>query len=536
MRFRKLLASLSGTLAVTAMVGGSAWGASTPIEHVVVIFQENVSFDHYFATYPIAKNTDGSSFTARAGTPTVNGLSGSLLTANPNFNGTFGAPFRLTNAQAATCDQDHDYTAEQSAFDFGLMDVFPQDVNVGSCASSTTGGYDGSVGHPKDLVMGYYDGNTATALWNYAQHFALNDNSFGTTFGPSAPGAVNLISGNTSGAVLDKAPNSGTDVTDGSLTNDAQPTGDTCTTRDSVHMTGKNIGDLLNAAKLTWGWFEGGFNLSIVNANKTTGCARTSNSATGHFVLKVDYIPHHEPFQYYASTANPTHARPTAAIGTTDAANHQYDSKDFFDALAAGNLPDVVFLKAPGYQDGHAGYSSPLDEQTFMVDTINKLQESKFWSSTAVFILYDDSDGWYDHAMSPIITHSQQSTDALTGSSMCGSTSTGMQGQGRCGYGPRLPFLLISPWAKDNFVDHTLTDQSSLLAFIEDNFGLGRIGGTQLSGGSFVGSTDQFAGSVLNMFDFNQKKDEMKEHKLFLDPATGLPLKKSPKDTGGDQP
>jgi phospholipase C len=96
--------------------------------------------------------------------------------------------------------------------------------------------------------------------------------------------------------------------------------------------------------------------------------------------------------------------------------------------------------------------------------------------------------------------------------------------------------LLISPWAKDNFVDHTLTDQSSLLAFIEDNFGLGRIGGTQLSGGSFVGSTDQFAGSVLNMFDFNQKKDEMKEHKLFLDPATGLPLKKSPKDTGGDQP
>ena len=76
-RFRELLAPLTGALAVTAIAGGSAFGASTPIEHVVVIFQENVSFDHYFATYPIAKNSDGPSFTAAAGTPTVIGLTGS---------------------------------------------------------------------------------------------------------------------------------------------------------------------------------------------------------------------------------------------------------------------------------------------------------------------------------------------------------------------------------------------------------------------------------------------------------------------------
>ena len=467
MRFRKLLAHLSGALALAAIAGGSASATSTPIEHVVVIFQENVSFDHYFATYPVAKNTDGTSFTPKPGTPTVNGLSGSLLTNNPNFNGTFGAPFRMSHAQAATCDQDHDYTDEQKAFDLGTMDLFPSDVNVGSCG--TIGGYDGSVGHPKDLVMGYYDGNTATALWNYAQNFAMNDNSFSTTFGPSSPGAINLVSGNTSGAVQDAGSG---DVTAGSITNDAQPTGDACTTRDSAHMTGKNIGDLLNAANVTWGWFEGGFNLSATNPNSTTGCKRTHSSVTGAFSPKVDYIPHHEPFQYYASTQNLTHAPPTGAIGTTDAANHQYDSQDFFDALAAGNLPSVVFLKAPGYQDGHAGYSSALDEQTFFVDTINQLEQSKFWSSTAVVIAYDDSDGWYDHVMSPIIMHSQQSTDALTGTNQCGSASTGMQGQGRCGFGPRQPFLIISPWAKTNFVDHTLTDLDSVIAFVEDNWGL----------------------------------------------------------------
>ena len=100
-------------------------------------------------------------------------------------------------------------------------------------------------------------------------------------------------------------------------------------------MTGKNIGDLLNAARITWGGFMGGFNLDVTNANGTTGCKRSTHSAVvGKDV--VDYIPHHNWFQYYASTANPTHARPSsmAAIGysyehdgkTPDPANHEYDS------------------------------------------------------------------------------------------------------------------------------------------------------------------------------------------------------------------
>jgi phospholipase C len=539
MRVRKLLARLSGALAVTMIAGGSAMAASTPIEHVVVIFQENVSFDHYFATYPVAKNIDGTSFSAAPGTPSVNGLTPALLsTGNPNWNGSLGQPFRLSFAEAATCDQDHNYMNEQQAFDNGLMDMFPAFTNVANCTPSSL-----NANHPNDLVMGYYDGNTTTALWNYAQNFAMNDNSFGTTFGPSAPGAVNLISGDTGGAIQDARSG---DVTDGSLTNDAQPTGDTCTTRDSAHLTGSNIGNLLTSNNLTWGWFEGGFDLTITNTDPktkvmTTGCARAHTSLTGAFPPKVDYIPHHEPFQFFASTVNPTHIRPSSvsAIGTNSdgGANHQYDSHDFFDALATGNLPNVVFLKAPGYQDGHAGYSSPLDEQIFVADTINQLEESKFWDSTAVIIAYDDSDGWYDHQMGPIMMHSQQLAsggsqgDALTGSGLCGGSSNGLQAQGRCGYGPRLPFLVISPWARTNFVDHTTTDQSSAIAFIEKNWGLSFVTPATPSD---PGSYDQYAGPITNMFDFTQKKDEIAKHKVFINPATGEVLKKPTTTNDGD--
>src|SRR5215471_17431194 len=156
---------------------------ATPIKHVVVIFQENVSFDHYFATYPVAANPMGEPhFHARRGTPTVNGLSGALLTHNGNLVN----PFRFDRSQAATCDQDHDYTDEQKAFNHGIMDQFVQTVGTGP-------GTDGILTCKKTDVMGYFDGNTVTGLWNYAQHFAMSDNSFNTTFGPSTPGALNLV-------------------------------------------------------------------------------------------------------------------------------------------------------------------------------------------------------------------------------------------------------------------------------------------------------------------------------------------------------
>ena len=506
---------------------GSGEPTTTPIKHLVVIFQENVSFDHYFGTYPWAANTPGEpAFQALRGTPTVNGLTEGLLTMNPNaLNSANGAgaanPYRLDRSQAATADQDHDYTAEQLAFDHGLMDAFPMSVGTagppppGNGPWTTTG-----------QTMGYFDGNTVTAYWNYAQRYAMSDNSYGTNFGPSTDGAVNLVSGQLNGVIVDNNPG-GSTIGDGNggltLISDADPVGDVCstTTGETVRFGGKNIGDLLNAQGITWGFFEGGFNLKLVNANGSTGCNRSTTSAVTK-TNKADYIPHHEPFQYYVSTANPTHARPSsvANIGRTDVANHQYDLGDFFEAVKTGNFPAVSYLKAPGFSDGHAGYSDPLDEQNFVVTTINFLEQQPEWSSTAVVIAYDDSDGWYDHQIGPIVNQSATAADMLTGTGQCGTGSAALAGamagtehaQGRCGYGPRLPLLVISPWAKSNFVDHSVTDQSSILRFVEDNW---------LSGERIQGSFDSIAGPLNNMFDFGHKSNT--GHYL-LDPATGLVL------------
>jgi phospholipase C len=518
---RKMLALL---IALTTALGPSvspAFAAShsrakMPIQHIVVVFNENISFDHYFGTYPVALNPNGEpSFHAKSGTPTVNGLNNALLTFNPNLNPANGTaasnPFRLDRSQAVTTDQDHDYTAEQQAFDSGLMDLFP----------TFTGGN-------SNEEMGYFDGNTTTALWNYAQSFAMSDNSYGTTFGPSTPGLLNLVSGQTNG-VTSTLNGTGDEVnggSDGSLTmiGDADPIGDVCSnpTRAQGQMGGKNIGDLLNATGVTWGGFMGGFNLNIKNPNGTTGCARSSAGLAG---TTNDYIPHHSLFGYYASTANPQHTRPAsvAEIGHDGPANHQYDIDDFFDAVRQGNFPAVNFLKAPAYQDGHAGYSDPIDEQHFLVKLINFLQKQEDWDSTAVVIMYDDSDGWYDHQMGPIVNTSTGPADALTGPSACGTAATSLPGinpsnphaLGRCGYGPRLPLLVISPWSKENFVDHTVTDQTSIIRFIEDNW----LGGQRIGQGSF----DGIASSIDQMFDFHHKRRN--DDRLVLDPNTGEPVR-----------
>jgi phospholipase C len=534
---KKLITPISSALFAAAVLSptfalpnGSTGNSptSTPIKHLVVIFQENVSFDHYFATYPNAKNPAGEPrFNAAPDTPAVNGLSGGLLTHNPNalntaVNGAGATnPFRLDRSQASTADQDHDYTPEQLAFDHGLMDAFP--ASVGTAGPPPTGT---PIALTTGLTMGYYDGNTVTAMWNYAQRYAMSDNSYGTNFGPSTDGAVNLISGQLNGVTTDLNPG-GSTIGDGSggltLISDADPVGDVCstTTGEVVQFGGKNVGDLLSAAGVTWGFFEGGFDLQTVNANGTTGCKRSTTS-TVTATNKADYIPHHQPFQYYTSTANPKHLRPTstAMIGHNgDAANHQYDIQDFYNAVSAGNFPAVSYLKAPGFQDGHAGYSDPLDEQTFIVNVINFLQQQRDWESTAVVIAYDDSDGWYDHQIGPIVNQSSTAADALTGVGECGNGASALAGiasgtahaQGRCGYGPRLPLLVISPWARHNFVSHTVSDQASILRFVEDNW----LGGARIGGGSF----DVLSNSINNMFDFGVLPLNLAPYKL--NPSTG---------------
>ncbi|MBS0421607.1 MAG: alkaline phosphatase family protein [Proteobacteria bacterium] len=652
----KLSAFVTATLTTCALLSAAVStaherdsGRKRQIKHVVIIFQENASFDHYFATYPDAKNTDGVHFRTRPETPTVNGLTDGnsqfpervnvgLHDFNPNqtvgtptgMNPNGGAnPFRMTRDQIVTCSNNHDYQGEQLATNSGFMDKFPQQ-NVSTppqpgCAT------DGST------VMGYFDGNTVTAMWGWAQRFSMSDNSWGTTYGPSTPGALNLVSGQTAGAVVHQftgARDSHGRLTDtivattipdtffvgkanpvvmadqlgaggkvalqtGTLVTDLDPYLDDCgndkggtatANPGTVEMTGKNVGDLLNAKGVSWGWFAGGFRTAAKPNPVTTDPANpmggvnndpfgvpsfggdvnggdgqaTHTNDGGVFTPAVcnakhvlhpdatrtfdgntqilhpvrgDYNPHHSPFQYYASTRNPHHLPPknVAEIGHNGQANHQYDLLDFYAALQAGNLPAVSFIKAINRDDGHpGGESDPLAEQRFLVQTINQLEKSPEWESTAVFIAWDDSDGWYDHAAPPLVNPSAapgfDGVSSANGGN-CGTPKSDAL-QGRCGFGPRLVLNMVSPWSKVNYVDHTLTDQSSLLRFIEDNWGLDYIDGParrDATNGrrqpSFAlapqkQSFDVVTGSFDNMFD-----DEPHMQRFILDPVTGLPLR-----------
>ena len=608
---------------------GRSGHTATPIKHVVVIFQENVSFDHYFGTYPDAANTDGQTFHAAPGTPAVDGLTPAdshslppslrhnknLLTSNPNT----ALPQRLDSTATGssgdaggqlTCDQDHDYSDEQQAFDDGKMDHFVQSVG--------TGGGTSPFGAPCQAaqVMDYYDGNTVTAMWNYAQHFSLDDNSFGTTFGPSSPGAINLASGDTGNVDTAHTANNPSvstptspdgDITPNgkggfSLTSDAQPYWDDCSTRDAVALSGTNIGDELNTAGLSWGWFQGGFDptttFAAASAAPEIGHSgqptsqfipdefsgsftgknvppHASNEAlcdavhpigvalggTGQWGYKDDYIPHHEPFDYYASTANPHHlAIPTDGAGQDTFAgleeigtdtqsyvnglpqfntpNHQYDTSDF-DQLVAGigdgelspsALPNVSFLKAPGYEDGHPGYSDPADEQAFVAKEIDSLMRTPDWRSTVVIVNWDDSDGWYDHVYSGVTNPSLSPADNLTNTTFSG-TSSGQCGpnpqskaplageQGRCGFGPRIPMLVVSPYARVNHVDHDLTDQASIINFVEYNWHLPGIPGSADQVLSKLDRSEGLPFDLAGMFDF----DHPRADRLILSPVTGEP-------------
>jgi phospholipase C len=499
-------------------------GTTTPIKHLVVIFDENVSFDHYFGTYPFAANTDGTAFHAQHGTPRVNGLYtkitpsgpvGPLLTNNPNLNN----PTRLTHSQALTCDQDHAYTAEQQAVNNGKMDKFVQFTETATCSPPNYGA--------PGLVMDYYDGNTVTGLWNYAQNYTMSDNNWDTTFGPSTPGALNLVSGQT-GAAYAVDPKTGAKVEDpggvsplnsaglGTVYGDPDPAFDGCS--DSSHTstnplavaTSKNVGDLLNARGVTWGWFQGGFAPTGTNSAGFPVCGSKSTNIGG--VSITDYSPHHEPFQYYKSTANPNHLPPSseAAIGQTDRANHQYDLSWFGKAVKDGFMPSVSFLKASEYQDGHPGYSDPLDEQTFLVNTINQIEQSRFWASTAIVVTYDDSDGWYDHQPPVIVNGSHTSLDAA----ICNSAPMTLGSfPVRCGFSQRLPLLVISPWTRANHVGHQLTNTSSITRFIEDNW----LGGKRVGDGSY----DAISGRLNGLFSFFAPRFKP----VILNPATGAVVK-----------
>lgn len=205
---------------------------------------------------------------------------------------------------------------------------------------------------------------------------------------------------------------------------------------------------------------------------------------------------------------------------TRDSANHEYDIQDFYHAAKAGDFPAVSLIKLPADQDGHAGYSNPLDEQTGVVDLVNFIEQQPAGPDTATIITYDDSHGWYDHGFTaPKNPSYDKVADQRDGPGKrgYGTPLPGINGypvNGGCGLGPGLPFLPISPWARSNCISHTRINQASVIRFIEDNW----LGGERLGEGSF----DASAGSIMDMFDFTPTGG--KTAALRLDSGTGEAL------------
>ena len=196
-----------------------------------------------------------------------------------------------------------------------------------------------------------------------------------------------------------------------------------------------------------------------------------------------------------------------AAIGHTDQANHQYDLSDFYTALNAGNMPAVSFLKAAEYQDAHAGYSDPLDEQAFLVNTINQIEKSRFWKS------HGDRDllRRLRRLVRPPASGDRRTAPTRRWTPRSATRSRCALGSfpDRCGFSQRLPMLVISPWSRTNYVSQQLTNTASILKFAENNW----LGGKRIGGGSY----DAISNSLSGMLQFFAPHIDP----VILNPTTG---------------
>ncbi|MGC1695069.1 MAG: acid phosphatase [Pseudolabrys sp.] len=469
-----LLALLAAGL--PAAVAAQAQGINA-IETVVVIYAENRSFDNLYGSFPGANglqnvtpesftqiDRDGSEFkelppiwdglTAKGVMPPVTQAQTEHLPNKPfaiddpdGFNTPLGV---------VTHDLWHRFYQNQMQIDGGKNDRFVAYADSGA------------------LVMGHYDGSKLP-LWNIATQYTLADNFFMGAFGGSffnhiwlvcacapiypdadkspAKGHIAVVDADKVTLTLaDNSPKSAMDgvpkfVEDGDITPDFyavntmqppyQPSknkpakdGDAAyadpnapTTLPPQHE--KTIGDLLSAKGVSWAWYAGAWQATLDGKNKTP---------------VPNFQFHHQPFNYFASFAPGTDAR----------AQHLKDGgmngAGFIAAVDAGKLPQVTFYKPQGNLNEHAGYADALSGDAHIADVIAHLEKSKQWPHMLVIVTYDENGGLWDHVAPPKAD--------------------------RWGPGSRVPALIVSPFAKKGFVDHTPYDTTSILRFITRRFDL----------------------------------------------------------------
>jgi phospholipase C len=415
----------AGCATVPAVQNRSANAAVAKINHVVVIYLENRSFDNLYGEFPGADGIVGLS-PERYRQIDSTGVAYSVLpqAADAHMPANLpNAPFAIEDfipSNAPTRDLVHRFYQEQAQINGGSMNRFV-------VVSDALG-----------LTMGHYH-TAALPLATEARNYTLADHFFHGAFGGSYFNHMYLVSAtapvfsNAPAAMRAKMDSSGRVILDGTVT----PDGYVVNTAFSVNtphpatipvdqlvpnQTMPTIGDRLSDKGVSWAWYSGGW----------------SDAVAGRPSPFFQF--HHQPFAYFAKYAD----------GTPGRAEHLKDEADFVAAARAGTLPAVSFVKPLGDANEHPGYTDLLSGEQHALALINAVRNGPNWNDAVIIVTYDENGGFWDHVAPP-------------------------KGD-RWGPGSRIPTLIISPYAKNGFVDHTSYDTMSILAFIEHRFGLSPLG------------------------------------------------------------
>ncbi|MEI7669183.1 MAG: alkaline phosphatase family protein [Pseudomonadota bacterium] len=398
------------------------------IDHIIVIYMENHSFDNLFGTFTNAngfKNAGDKIIQTDANDKPYEFLPKVTIGKEKEVDKRFpknlpNKPFLISkyiSENEKTSDLVHRFYQLQEQINNGKMDKFSSVSNAGG------------------LTQGYYE-NKNSPLWQYAKKYTLADNFFTGVFGGSFVNHIFLVCGcipkyesapQDIRAELDK---NGRLIKDGALTPDGYAVNTiepfnppykkkaTDAAKRLPPMKEPNIGDRLSEKNIDWAWYAGSWN--------------KANSGNA----EEPFIPHHQPFVYFANYSENSPARKA----------HLKDLEDFIAAIESNSLPAVSFYKPDGKFDIHPGYANLAEGEEHIFEIVNKIENSKLWDKSLIIITFDDAGGWFDHVMPPKFD--------------------------RFGAGERVPTIIISPFAKRNFIDKTLYDTASILKLIETKFGL----------------------------------------------------------------
>ena len=425
------------------------------IDHIIVIYTENRSFDNLYGLFPGADGLAEAGAAAiqvdkngkrYASLPPVVDTTKKPPMADSRFPRKLpNIPFEIARyvpIDEKTGDLVHRFYEEQEQIDGGKMDKF--------AAISNAGG----------LTMGYYNGQDMK-LWQWAKDYVLADHFFHAAFGGSFLNHFWLVCACT--PVFPQAPASLVAQVDatGQVTNvkQAAVTPDfyavnTLQPYFPPYDTGKSAGgpslrlppqtlptiaDRLDAKHISWAWYAGGWD----------------DAVAGHPDKLFPY--HHQPFVYFTKFAP----------GTQERKEHLKDYQDLLSGIASGVLPHVVFYKPDGGFDQHPGYSDIMSGDSHVADLLAKIKASPLWAHSVVIVTADENGGTWDHVAPPVVD--------------------------RWGPGSRVPTLIVSPFARRSYVDHTVYDTTSILKLIETRYHLRPLG-----------TRDSMAGDLTNALLLNQ--------------------------------